>query len=164
MKLSKNFSLAELCKSQTATRMGLNNSPSEDHTENLRLLCERVLQPLRDHFNDIVTISSGFRDPILSQKIGSSSKSQHCKGEAADLEIFGVANNELADWIKENLMFDQLILEYYTPGEPNSGWVHVSYTKEINSNRKEYLMAIRDSNGKTQYKPISGLSTDRYVK
>ena len=61
-------------------------------------------------------------------------------------------------------MFDQLILEYYTPGEPNSGWIHVSYTKEINANRKEYLMAIRDSNGKTQYKPISGLSTDRYVK
>ena len=150
MKLSKNFSKAELCKSQTATRMGLNNNPTDDQTENLRLLCERVLQPVRDHF--------------LSAKIGSSINSQHCKGEAADLEIFGVANNELADWIKENLMFDQLILEYYTPGEPNSGWVHVSYTKEINANRKEYLMAIRDSNGKTQYKPISGLSTDRYVK
>jgi len=164
MILSKNFSLAELCKSQTAIRMGLNNNPTDDQTENLRLLCERVLQPVRDHFNDIVTISSGFRTEILSNKIGSSSKSQHCKGEAADFEIFGTPNNELADWIKENLMFDQLILEYYTPGEPNSGWVHVSYTKEINSNRKEYLMAIRDSNGKTQYKPISGLSTDRYIK
>ena len=164
MILSKNFSKAELCKSQTAIRMGLNNNPTDDQTENLRLLCERVLQPVRDHFNQVVTISSGFRTEILSNKIGSSSKSQHCKGEAADFEIFGTPNNELADWIKENLMFDQLILEYYTPGEPNSGWVHVSYTKEINSNRKEYLMAIRDSNGKTQYKPISGLSTDRYVK
>ena len=111
-----------------------------------------------------MTVSSGFRDPILSQKIGSSTKSQHCKGEAADLEIFGVANNELADWIKENLMFDQLILEYYTPGEPNSGWVHVSYTKEINSNRKEYLMATKNALGKTEYKQILGLSTDRYVK
>jgi hypothetical protein len=100
----------------------------------------------------------------LSVKIGSSTKSQHCKGEAADLEIFGVANNELADWIKENLMFDQLILEYYTPGEPNSGWVHVSYTKEINANRKEYLMAIKGESGKTEYKQILGLSTDRYVK
>jgi hypothetical protein len=100
----------------------------------------------------------------LSQKIGSSIDSQHCKGEAADLEIFGVANNELADWIKENLMFDQLILEYYTPGEPNSGWVHVSYTKEINANRKEYLMAIKGESGKTEYKQILGLSTDRYVK
>ena len=164
MKLSKNFSKAEMCKSQTATRMGLNNIASDDQTENLRLLCERVLQPLRDHFNQVVTISSGFRDPILSQKIGSSIKSQHCKGEAADFEIFGTPNNEVSDWIKENLMFDQLILEYYTPGEPNSGWVHVSYTKEINANRKEYLMAIKDSNGKTEYKPILGLSTDRYVK
>ena len=164
MILSKNFSKAELCKSQTAIRMGLVNIASDDQTENLRLLCERVLQPVRDHFNHTVTISSGFRDPVLSRKIGSSEKSQHCKGEAADLEIFGVANNELADWIKENLMFDQLILEYYTPGEPNSGWVHVSYTKEINANRKEYLMAIKNISGKTEYKPISGLSTDRYVK
>jgi hypothetical protein len=164
MKLSKNFSLAELTKSQTAERMGLNNSPNEDQTENLRILCERVLQPIRDHFDDIVTISSGFRDPILSQKIGSSTKSQHCKGQAADFEIFGVDNNKVSDWVKENLMFDQLILEYYTPGEPNSGWIHVSYNKDINMNRKEYLMAIKNDSGKTEYKPILGLSTDRYVR
>jgi len=163
MKLSKNFSLAEMCKSQTATRMGLDNNPSENEVENLRLLCERVLQPIRDHFNHVVTISSGYRNAILSRKIGSSEKSQHCKGEAADFEIFGTPNNELSDWIKENLMFDQLILEYYTPGEPNSGWVHVSYNKDINLNRKEYLMAIKE-NGSTKYKPILGLSTDRYVK
>ena len=112
MKLSKNFSLAELTKSQTAERMGLNNSPNEDQTENLRLLCERVLQPIRDHFDNVVSISSGFRDPILSRKIGSSEKSQHCKGQAADFEIFGTPNNEVSDWIKENLMWDQLILEY----------------------------------------------------
>ena len=134
MKLSKNFSLVEMCKSQTAARMGMDNNPSEDETENLRLLCERVLQPIRDHFNHTVTISS-----------------------------FGTPNNEVSDWIKENLMFDQLILEYFEPGQPNSGWVHVSYKKEINSNRKEYLMAIK-VDGKTQYKPILGLSTDRYVK
>tara|TARA_R110000765_G_scaffold21870_3_gene56191 strand:- start:1543 stop:2037 length:495 start_codon:yes stop_codon:yes gene_type:complete len=164
MKLSKNFSLAELTKSQTAERMGLNNSPNEDQTENLRLLCERVLQPIRDHFDDVVTISSGFRDPILSRKIGSSEKSQHCRGQAADFEIFSVDNNKVSDWIKENLMFDQLILEYFQPGEPNSGWVHVSYNKDINMNRKEYLMAFKDDNGKTQYKPILGFSTDRYVK
>jgi len=157
MKLSKNFSLAELTKSQTATRMGLDNNPSEDETENLRLLCERVLQPIRDHFNHVVTISSGYRNSILSRKIGSSEKSQHCKGEAADFEIFGTPNNEVSDWIK------QLILEYHEPGQPNSGWVHVSYRGEINSNRKEYLMAIK-TNGKTEYKPILGLSTDRYVK
>ena len=92
MKLSKNFSLAELCKSQTATRMGLDNNPSEDEQENLRLLCERVLQPIRDHFNHVVSISSGYRNSILSRKIGSSDKSQHCKGEAADFEIFGTPN------------------------------------------------------------------------
>jgi len=134
------------------------------HPPRIRLLCERVLQPIRDHFDDIVTISSGFRDPILSRKIGSSEKSQHCKGQAADFEIFGTPNNKVADWIKENLMFDQLILEYWEPGEPNSGWVHVSYNKDINLNRKEYLMAIKTEAGKTEYKPVLGLSTDRYVK
>ena len=163
MQLSKNFNLVELTKSQTAERKGIANDPSPDHQENLRLLCERVLQPIRDHFNPTVTISSGYRNEILSNKIGSSSKSQHCKGEAADFEIFGTPNNEVSDWIKENLMFDQLILEYFEPGQPNSGWVHVSYVKDINLNRKEYLMAIK-KNGKTEYKPILGLSTDRYVK
>ena len=163
MQLSKNFSLAEMTKSQTAIRAGLANNPSEGEVENLRLLCERVLQPIRDHFNHVVTISSGYRNEILSNKIGSSSKSQHCKGEASDFVHFGIPNNEVSDWIKENLMFDQLILEYYEPGQPNSGWVHVSYKREINSNRKEYLMAIK-KNGRTEYKPILGLSTDRYVK
>ena len=163
MQLSKNFSLAELTKSQTAERMGLQNNPSEAQVENLRLLCERVLQPVRDHFNKVVTISSGYRSEILSQKIGSSNKSQHCLAMAADFEIFGVPNNEVSAWIKENLMFDQLILEFFKPGEPNSGWVHCSYNPEINLNRKEYLMAIK-VDGKTKYKPILGLSTDRYVK
>ena len=165
MQLSKNFSLAELTKSQTAERMGMDNNPNEDETENLRLLCERVLQPVRDHFNHVVTISSGYRNEILSAKIGSSRSSQHCKGEAADFEIFGVPNNEVSDWIKEHLMFAQLILEFWTPGQAHSGWVHVSYKKEINSNRKEYLMAIKNpETGKVEYKPLLGLSTDRYVK
>ena len=165
MQLSKNFSLKELTASQTAERMGLDNNPSEAQVENLRLLCERVLQPVRDHFNKVVTISSGYRSEILSRKIGSSSKSQHCLGMAADFEIFSVPNNEVSDWIKENLMFDQLILEYWQPGDPNSGWIHCSYNSEINSNRKEYLMAIKNSETlKTEYKPITGLSTDRYAK
>ena len=166
MQLSKNFSLAELTKSQTAERMGLDNNPSEGEVENLRLLCERVLQPVRDHFNKVVTISSGYRSEVLSRKIGSSSKSQHCLAMAADFEIFSVPNNEVADWIKQNLMFDQLLLEFWKPGigNENSGWIHCSYNPEINSNRKEYLMAIKDENGKTNYKPILGLSTDRYAK
>ena len=162
MKLSKNFYLSELTKSQTAERTGLDNNPSEDEVENLRLLCERVLQPIRDHFDSVVSISSGFRNIILSEKIGSSRKSQHCLGMAADFELFGIDNNKVSDWIKENLMFKQLILEHYKPGDPNSGWIHVSYSPEISDNKKEYLMAIK-VDGKTQYKQIN-LSTDRYVK
>ena len=163
MRLSKNFSLSEMIKSQTAVRKGIVNIPGEQHTENLRLLCERVLQPIRDHFGKVVTVSSGFRDIILNRHLGSSDSSQHCLGMAADVEIFDIPNNELSDWIKENLMFKQLILEHYKPGDPNSGWIHVSYSPEISENKKEYLMAIK-VDGKTQYKPISGLSTDRYVK
>ena len=165
MKLSKNFHLSEMTKSQTAVRKGLANIPGEQHTENLRLLCERVLQPIRDHFGKVVTISSGFRDIILNRHLGSADSSQHCLGMAADIEIFDLPNNELSDWIKENLMFDQLILEYYDSAEgPNSGWVHVSYNPTISMNRKEYLIAFKGENGKTNYKPLLGLSTDRYVK
>jgi zinc D-Ala-D-Ala carboxypeptidase len=164
MKLSKNFYLSEMTKSQQAVRMGLNNNPSEQQVENLKTLCERVLQPVRDHFGKVVTVSSGFRDEVLNNALGGSKSSQHCLGMAADIEIFDVPNNELSDWIKENLMFDQLILEYFDPADgPNSGWVHVSYNPTISLNRKEYLMAIK-KNGKTEYKPIMGLSTDRYVK
>jgi zinc D-Ala-D-Ala carboxypeptidase len=164
MKLSKNFHLSEMTKSQQAVRMGLNNNPSEQQIENLKTLCERVLQPTREHFAKVVTVSSGFRDEVLNNALGGSKSSQHCLGMAADIEIFDVPNNELSDWIKENLMFDQLILEYFDPADgPNSGWVHVSYNPTISLNRKEYLMAIK-KNGKTEYKPIMGLSTDRYVK
>ena len=154
-----------MTKSQTAVRKGLANIPGEQHTENLRLLCERVLQPIRDHFGKVVTVSSGFRDIILNRHLGSADSSQHCLGMAADIEIFDLPNNELSDWIKENLMFDQLILEYYDSAEgPNSGWVHVSYNPTISMNRKEYLIAFKGENGKTNYKPLLGLSTDRYVK
>ena len=151
MKLSKNFSLAELCKSQTATRMGLDNNPSEDEQENLRLLCERVLQPIRDHFNRVVSVSSGYRSVDLCVAIGSSTGSQHAKGEAADFEIFGVSNKELADWINENLYYDQLILEYWKESDPNSGWVHCSFS--LNGNRKQYLKAYKE-NGSTKYEQI----------
>ena len=157
MQLSKNFSLAELTKSQTAERMGLDNNPSEGEVENLRLLCERVLQPVRDHFNKVVTISSGYRSEILSKKIGSSSKSFHCRGMAADFEIYGTPNNEIFNWIKGNLLYDQMILEFYTPGEPNSGWVHCSWVAE--NPRKQLLRAYRED-GKTRYKPIIGNAVD----
>ena len=163
MRLTDNFTLSELTKSQAAERCGFDNNPDKEQVANLVLLCEHVLQPIRDHFDSVVSISSGYRNEILSEKIGSSRKSQHCLGQAADFEIFGIENNKVSDWIKENLMFDQLILEYYIPGQPNSGWVHVSYSSDINLNRKEYLMAIK-KDGKTEYKQILGLSTDRYAK
>jgi len=164
MNLSKNFHLSEMTKSQTSIRMGHNNNPSEQQTENLKILCERVLQPVRDHFGKVVSVSSGFRDLILNRKIGSGDGSQHVLGMAADIEIFDVPNNELSDWIKTNLMFDQLILEHFDINEGvNSGWVHVSYNPTISLNRGEYLIASK-KNGKVEDKPVMGLSTDRYVK
>ena len=150
MKLTNNFSLSEMIKSQTAERKGINNNPNEDNIENLQRLCEHILQPVRDHYGKVVSVSSGFRSPELCVAIGSSINSQHASGQAADFEIYGVSNKELADYIADNLDFDQLILEYWKPEEPNSGWVHCSY-KGADSNRKEYLRAVRGSTGKTSY-------------
>jgi zinc D-Ala-D-Ala carboxypeptidase len=149
MKLTDNFTLAELTKSQTAERCGIDNNPDKEHIENLQRLCDNILQPVRDYFQKPVMISSGYRSPELSQKIGSSSRSQHCKGEAADFEVPGVSNKELANFINENLNFDQVILEFHNPDEINSGWVHASYVGE--GNRSEYLLAEKDENGKVRY-------------
>ena len=156
MKLTANFSLLELTKSQTAERKGIDNTPSTEHQENLKKLCENVLQPVRDHFNHVVSISSGYRSPQLCQAIGSSLDSQHAKGMAADFEIFGTPNNEVFNWIKDNLLYDQMILEFWNPDEPNSGWLHVSYNPESSENIKENLRAYKDENDKTRYKPIIG--------
>ena len=151
MKLTANFSLLELTKSQTAERKGIDNTPSPEHQENLKLLCESVLQPVRDHFGKVVTISSGYRSPELCTAIGSNITSQHAKGQAADFEIFGVSNKELADYINENLEYDQLILEYWKESDPNSGWVHCSYS--AGNKRKQYLRAYKED-GKTKYEPV----------
>ena len=99
MQLSKNFSLKELTASQTADRHGISNNPSEDHMDNLKKLCDNVLQKVRDHYGKVVSVSSGYRSPELCVKIGSSMKSQHAKGQAADFEIFGIANADLAKYI-----------------------------------------------------------------
>jgi zinc D-Ala-D-Ala carboxypeptidase len=152
MKLTANFSLSELTKSQTATRKGIDNTPSPEHQENLRLLCEAVLQPVREHFGRVVTVTSGYRSPELCTAIGSKITSQHARGEAADFEIFGVSNKELADYIHETLHYDQLILEYWNESDPNSGWVHCSFSE--GKNRKQYLKAYKDENNKTCYQPI----------
>ena len=152
MKLTENFSLNELTKSQTAERKGIDNTPGTEHQENLKSLCEMILQPIRDHFGQVVSVSSGYRSPELCVAIGSSTKSQHASGCAVDFEIFGISNKELADYIDENLDYDQLILEYWKgEDEPNSGWVHCSYTN--GNNRKQYLRAYKE-NGSTKYEPV----------
>tara|TARA_A100001011_G_scaffold400697_1_gene517706 strand:+ start:8476 stop:8931 length:456 start_codon:yes stop_codon:yes gene_type:complete len=139
LKLTDNFSLQELLKSQTALRKGIDNKPADPSViTNLQVLCEKVLQPVRDHFARPVVINSGYRCPKLNKAIGSSSKSQHTKGEAADIEIPGLSNKELAEYIEDNLPFDQLILEFYNGVDPNSGWVHVSYVGD-DDNRKQTL-------------------------
>ena len=152
MSLSANFSLEELTKSQTATRKGIDNTPTPEHQDNLKSLCTHVLQPIRDHFSRVVTVSSGYRSPELCTAIGSKITSQHAKGQAADFEIFGVSNKELADYINQNLDYDQLILEYWKESDPNSGWVHCSFKTE--GNRKQYLKAYKDENNKTCYQPM----------
>ena len=117
MQLSRNFSLQELIKSDTAIRKGIDNNPNADQIEKLKALCENILQPVRDHFGR-VKVTSGYRSPELCSAIGSSVNSQHAKAEAADFECIGVDNAELADWINQNLPYDQLICEFYTPDEP----------------------------------------------
>jgi zinc D-Ala-D-Ala carboxypeptidase len=138
MKLSGHFSLAELTKSQTATRKGIDNKPTLEHIENLTELCVQILEPTRRNFGKPMVITSGYRSEELCEAIGSKSTSQHAKGEAADFEMFGIDNKELAKYIKNNLVFDQLILEFYNPDDPSSGWVHCSYSKE--ENRKQSLL------------------------
>lgn len=134
MKLSKNFSLAEMVKSQTAERKSIPNEPNDEHVYAMTLLAENVLQPVRDEFGSFI-VSSGYRSPELCVAIGSNIHSQHAKGEAADFEVAGMDNYDLALWIEQNLEFDQLILECYTGG--NTGWIHCSYVPE--GNRKETL-------------------------
>ena len=148
MKLSANFTLREFIKSQTASRRGIDNSPSEEHLENALALFENVVQPVRDHFGPTI-ITSGYRSPELNEAIGGSSTSQHSKGEAVDLEVMGTSTAEVCEWIAANCEFDQLILEFFEPGDVNSGWVHVSYTRS-GENRGETLTASK-VDGRTQY-------------
>ena len=149
MQLSRNFSLQELIKSDTAIRKGIDNNPNADQIEKLKALCENILQPVRDHFGR-VKVTSGYRSPELCSAIGSSVNSQHAKAEAADFECIGVDNAELADWINQNLPYDQLIsaelrpeLCRYLPDQP----------------RASYLWAYKFE-GKTKYKPIIGKAKD----
>lgn len=149
MHLSKNFTVDELCRSQLAIDCGIENKPDSDEVvENLKLLCEKVLQPVRDHYGKPVRINSGYRSEQVNMLARGSKTSDHILGCAADIEIAGVPNAELAQWIADHLNYTQVILEFYTPGIPDSGWVHVSYNPE--NLKKENLTASR-VDGRTQY-------------
>jgi len=150
MQLTNNFSLKELTVSDTATRLGLDNTPNETVIANLKTLAENILQPVREHYGKSVKVNSGYRAPEVNAAVGGSKTSDHCKGQAADIEITGVANGDLAKYIAEKFKFTQVILEFYTQGIPDSGWVHVSY--DSNDLKCQTLTAVKQ-NGKTVYLP-----------
>ena len=150
MKLSAHFALAEFTRSESAKRHGVSNEPTAEHLENLKVLCEKVLEPIRIKFGPI-NISSGYRSKALNHYIGGSLKSQHCEAKAADIDMDGMGgatNTEIFNFIKDSLDFDQLIWEFGDNNKPD--WVHVSYNK--GANRKQVLRALK-VNGKTVYAP-----------
>ena len=156
MNLSKNLTLAEVTKSTTAKRLGIDNTPDEWTTENLRQVAINIFQPLREAFGCPIYVSSGYRSAELNTAIGGSSRSQHVEGRALDLDADvygGCTNSQVFNWIKENVEFDQLIWEF--GDEDNPDWVHVSYVYD-GDNRKRCLKACRDDNGKTYYEVIFG--------
>ena len=150
MKISPHLNLAELTRSETAKRNGIDNTPTAEHLENFKLLADKVFEPIREHFKTPIFISSGYRSKELNELIKGSPTSQHCKGQAIDIDMDGgngeVTNRMIFDFIKNKLDFDQLIWEFGTDFNPD--WVHVSYVK--GKNRKQKLKAIR-SGGKTSY-------------
>lgn len=151
--LSEHFSYRELTRSDIALRNGIENAPTEIHLKNLILLCEQVLEPVRAHFGP-VRINSGYRSLAVNMLINpttsmSTRLSRHCTGQAADFEVDGVPNIQVAEWCQDHLPeYHQVILEFYTPGQPNSGWVHVSFVEDFQ--KKECLTALRVG-GKTVY-------------
>ena len=153
MKISPHLNLAEVTRSDSAKRHGIDNIPTAEHLENFKMLADKVFEPIREHFGVPIFISSGYRSKALNSFIGGSASSQHCKGQAIDIDMDGgngeVTNRMVFDFIKTKLDFDQLIWEFGTDFNPD--WVHVSFVKS--GNRKQKLKAVR-SGGKTTYQPI----------
>lgn len=137
--ITKNFTLAELIYSATAVKKGIDNKPTEEHYKNMVSLCKNVLQPLREKLGKPINVNSCYRCPKLNAAVGGAKTSQHCIGQAADIEINGMSNYDLACYIRDNFEFDQLILEFCDnlKNDKNSGWVHVSY--KDSGNRKQVL-------------------------
>lgn len=151
MKLSEHLDLSEVIRSESAKRRGISNMPTEEHIKNLKLIAEKVFEPIRANFRQPIRISSGYRSQSLNAAIGGATRSQHSTGEALDIDMDGTAlsNKEIFNFIKERLQFDQLIWEFGTDANPD--WVHVSYKADGNQ-RKQVLRAIKE-NGKTKYIP-----------
>jgi hypothetical protein len=150
MKLSENLELSEVIRSESAKRLGVNNTPTAEHIENLKALAENIFQPIRDHFGVPIRISSGYRSAALNLKIkGASKTSQHSSGEALDLDNDGtsITNKEIFDFIVENLDFDQVIAEFPKNSQPS--WVHVSYNAK--GNQRKQILVAKKINGKTVY-------------
>ena len=147
MRLSKNFVLSEITRSDTANRLGINNEPTKKDLENIQRLVTNILQPLRNHLGPI-RISSGYRSKELNRAIGGSTKSQHSKGEALDIQFWRdgkMCNKEIYQWIIDNAIeFDQMINEF------NFSWIHISLKKS--KNRREVLEAYKDEDGDTRYR------------
>jgi zinc D-Ala-D-Ala carboxypeptidase len=152
-RISKHITLAEAIKSQSATRLGIDNTPTTEHLEAMKILAEKIFEPIMEMHGKPIAITSFYRSPKVNKKIGGSATSQHCLGEAMDIDadVFdnGITNKQIFDYIKDNLDFDQLISEFGTKEKPD--WIHVSYTTK-RKNRKQILRAER-VNGKTVYKP-----------
>ncbi len=153
MKISEHLDLSEIIRSDSAKRKGISNMPTEEHINNFKLLADKVFEPIRNHFAVPIHISSGYRSKELNDAIGGSLTSQHCTGEAIDIDMdgspSGVTNKKVFDFIKDNLIFDQLIYEFGNDSNPD--WVHVSY-ESTGKQRKQILKAIKEG-GKTKYVP-----------
>ena len=150
MQLSEHLTLAEVTKSQTATRLGIDNDPDAHQLAALKAIAEHIFEPVRNHFGVPIGISSGLRSKALNKAIGGSSRSQHCHGQALDIDadIYGGINNRnIFRYIQNNLDFDQLIWEFGDDNNP--AWVHVSFVDD-DTNRGQTLRAIQE-NGKTKY-------------
>ncbi len=153
MKISDNITYAEAIHSQTAKRKGIDNTPTAKQVEVMKLTAEKIFEPLRKFVGGPIKVNSFFRSAELNKAIGGSKTSQHCKGQAIDIDdVFGHKTNaEMYNWVKENLNFDQLIWEFGTDMNPN--WVHISYVSE-EDNRNRCLKAYKDDMGRTKYKTI----------
>ena len=150
--ISKHISYKEGVYSITAIRKGIDNEPNEEQLSNMKLVAEKIFEPVRTHFKVPIKVNSFFRSPDLNKAIGGSTKSQHCKGQAIDIDdTYGkIKNSDIYWWIKDNLDFDQMIWEFGNNDNPD--WVHVSYVSP-DKNRNRCLKAYRE-NGKTKYMVI----------